>query len=143
MRSDIYLSGTFVRDLLLERDPALAEGHREELERARTRIDENVAAYRRIQLEEERAPFQQFVGELGRYFDSFDPALHWDFAERRELGYSFMKLSLLPKRMEIVHLTDQLSAVNQQQLESCSQAFKTFSLPLWFSLFVAVFFWLA
>jgi len=32
LRSDIYLSGTHVRDLILERDPSLADTHRKEVD---------------------------------------------------------------------------------------------------------------
>ena len=45
--SDIYLSGTYARDLLFERDPALADQHREELERAKSRSDANSSPTRK------------------------------------------------------------------------------------------------
>ena len=116
LRSDIYLSGTYVRDLLLERDPALADQHREELERAKSRINANSSTYAQILLTSERAPFQQFVRELTRYFELLDPALRWSPAQRERLGYAFMKQSLLPRRTEIVRLADELSNLNQKQL---------------------------
>src|SRR4051794_18530244 len=53
LRSDIYLSGTYVRDLLLESDPALGDTHRRELEKARLRIDTNKTAYEQILRPEE------------------------------------------------------------------------------------------
>jgi signal transduction histidine kinase len=118
LRSDIYLSGTHVRDLLLERDPNLADTHRKELDDARSRIEANVSAYDRILRGEERDPFEQFTTELKAYFDSLRPALEWNASERRALGYAFMKDTLLPRRMVIVHLADQISAVNQKQMEA-------------------------
>ena len=118
LRSDIYLSGTHVRDLILERDPNLADTHRKELDDARLRIEANVAAYEKILRGEERVSFQQFTEELNAYFDSLRPALEWNADQRRALGYSFMKNSLLPRRMVIVHLADQISAVNQKQMDA-------------------------
>src|SRR5215467_15145895 len=53
LRSDIYLSGTYARDLLLEPDPARAEAHRGELEAARSRIESMIAAYAGILRDEE------------------------------------------------------------------------------------------
>jgi signal transduction histidine kinase len=117
LRSDIYLSGTYVRDFLLEPDPALADVHRTELESARARIQTNENAYRRMLREQEIVPFERFALGLRAYFDSLEPALQWNPGQRRALGYSFMKESLLPRRMEIVRLTDQISQVNQSQLE--------------------------
>ncbi len=121
LRSDIYLSGTYVRDLLLEPDPARADMHRRELDSARSRIESMIAAYNRILLPEERAPFEQFNRELAAYFDSLLPALQWNAAQRRTFGYSFMQNSLLPRRMIIVRLADQISQVNQRQMQAASR----------------------
>jgi len=118
LRSDVYLSGTYVRDLLLEPDPARADTHRNELEETRSRIKAMIAEYAGILRGEERAPFQQFEREVSAYFDSLRPALQWNADQRRELGYAFMQNSLLPRRMVIVHLADQISRINQKQLES-------------------------
>jgi signal transduction histidine kinase len=118
LRSDVYLSGTYVRDLLVEPDPALADIHRKELENARVRIASAVTSYDRILRSEERAPFQQFASELTAYFVTLQPALQWTAAQRRLLGYLFMKDSLLPRRAVIVRLTDQISQVNQNQLDA-------------------------
>ena len=118
LRSDVYLSGTYARDLLLETNPALANAHRKELENARLRIQSTIATYNRILRPEERAPFQRFIREVKAYFESLRPALEWNADQRRNLGYAFMKNFLLPRRMVIVQLTDQISQVNQKQLEA-------------------------
>jgi signal transduction histidine kinase len=118
LRSDIYLSGTYVRDLLLEQDAHLAEAHRQELEAARVRIDENVAAYTRVLRAEEQSPFERFREELKGYFQSLEPALEWNAAQRHEFGYAYMKDSLLPRRMTVVHLADQIATVNQRQMQT-------------------------
>jgi signal transduction histidine kinase len=118
LRSDIFLSGTYVRDLLLEQDPNQADIHRSELQKTRARIDSNVSAYQRVLRNEERQPFQEFTTELNAYFDSLRPALEWNADQRKEYGYAFMKDSLLPRRMMIVHLADKIGEVNQRQLEA-------------------------
>ncbi|MDQ2711479.1 MAG: MCP four helix bundle domain-containing protein [Acidobacteriota bacterium] len=121
LRSDIYLSGTYVRDLLLEPDPTRADVHRNELNAARGRIESMIAAYRQVLRGEEKAPFQRFTKAVVSYFDSLRPALQWDSTQRRQFGYSFMKDSLLPKRMVIVQLADQISQLNQEQMETGSK----------------------
>ncbi len=118
LRSDIFLSGTYVRDLLLEQEPNQANIHRSELQQTRARIDTNVSAYQRVLRNEERQPFQEFTTELNAYFDSLRPALEWNADQRKEYGYAFMKDSLLPRRMMIVHLADKIGEVNQRQLEA-------------------------
>jgi signal transduction histidine kinase len=112
------LSGTYVRDLLLEQDSGRADIHRKELEDAKVRIEANVAAYDAILRGEERLPFQQFTTQVKAYFDSLRPALEWNATQRQLFGYAFMKDSLLPRRMIIVHLAGQISDVNQKQMEA-------------------------
>lgn len=121
LRSDIYLSGTYVRDLLLEQDPTLADRHREELQDVRKRVQSNIAAYSAILRGEERDPFRQFTTEVASYFESLRPALEWNATQRQALGYAFMKNSLLPRRMVIVQLADQIGAVNEKQMEAGNQ----------------------
>lgn len=118
LRSDVYLSGTYARDLLLEPDPARADAHRNELESAQTRIESMIAEYGRILRSDERQPFQQFEREVTAYFDSLRPAMQWNAEQRRQLGYQYMQSSLLPRRMVIVHLADQITSINQKQLEA-------------------------
>lgn len=118
LRSDVYLSGTYARDLLLEPDPARADTHRNELEAARARIEAMIAEYAKILRSEERQAFQQFEKEVSAYFDSLQPAMQWNAEQRRKLGYQYMQNSLLPRRMVIVHLADQITSINQKQLEA-------------------------
>jgi signal transduction histidine kinase len=121
LRSDIYLSGTYVRDLLVEPNPDRAETHRRELDAVRHRIDDNVARYEAVLRVEERAPFQRFKRELATYFESLRSALSWNADERRRYGYAFMKDLLLPRRMEVVRLADQIGLVNQHQMQTGSR----------------------
>lgn len=118
LRSDIYLSGTYARDLLLEPDPARADKHRKELEAAKIRIENMMATYRAILRDNERQPFEQFTSEVSSYFESLWPALQWNAEQRRHFGYAFMRDSLLPRRMVIVRLADQISRFNQAQMEA-------------------------
>ncbi len=134
LRSDLYLSGTHIRDLLLEPNPAQAELQRHQFEETKRLIDANVDAYKQVLREDERAPFDKFSRELDRYFSSLYPALTWSADERRARGLPFMKDSLLPQRMLVVQLADQLSAINGRQLEAgnrqIAQLFITFQRSL-------------
>lgn len=125
LRSDVYLSGTHVRDLLLEQDPNRADIPRKELQDAKVRIQANIKAYNEILRGEERFAFQQFTRQVNNYFDSLGPALEWNATQRRIYGYAFMKNSLLPRRLVIVHLADQISNVNQKQMEAGNRQIAT------------------
>jgi len=121
LRSDIYLSGTYVRDLLLEQNPNLADVHRRELEDVRKRVESNIRRYDAVIHGQEQRSFQQFATGVNSYFESLRPALEWNASQRQKFGYAFMRDSLLPRRMVIVHLADQIGNVNQQQMDAGNQ----------------------
>ncbi len=118
LRADLYLSGTYVRDLLLEPDPSRADLHRAELSAARDRIHSMIEAYQDVLSQQERPSFEKFKREVASYFDSLQPALQWNAQQRKQYGYRFMQDSLLPRRMVIVHLADQIGRLNQEQLNA-------------------------
>ncbi len=64
LRSDIYLSGTYARDLLLEQDTTRADIHRQELQELRERVKSNVGVYDGVLRGEERGPFREFAKEV-------------------------------------------------------------------------------
>jgi len=116
LKSDIYQSGTYVRDFLLDPDPAHADVHKQEFDAARSRIEAMLSEYDGMLRPEEHGPFTRFTAELKDYFDSLQPALNWNADDRRKFGYRFMRDSLLPRRMVMVHLADQISRVNERQM---------------------------
>ncbi len=118
LRSNLYLSGTYVRDLLFEPDPNRADLHRTELSATRAKVQSLVAAYQAVLQEKDRVPFEQFKKELADYFDSLQPSLEWTPGQRKQLGYSFMQTSLLPRRNTLVRLADQIGQLNQEQMNS-------------------------
>jgi signal transduction histidine kinase len=118
LRSDIYLSGTYVRDFLLEADHAKADGYRDEFEQARDRIKLGVTVYRRMLHPEEVVPFRHLSVELSEYFDALKPALQWGAEQRRVLGPPFMRNQVLPRRMTMISLANQVGDVNQHQMEN-------------------------
>ncbi|MDQ2777032.1 MAG: sensor histidine kinase [Acidobacteriota bacterium] len=118
LRSDIYLSGTYVRDFLLEGDHSKAERYRDEFEHTRERIERALVGYRYMLRPEEIAPFQYLSEELSAYFDALKPALQWNAEERRVLGPPFMRDQVLRRRMTMISLANQVGQVNQHQMES-------------------------
>src|SRR5215472_2257331 len=64
IRSDVYLSGTYVRDYVLEPDPHKAESNRVSLLQRRADIDGAMAKYRSLLRPEEMAPLAGLTREL-------------------------------------------------------------------------------
>src|SRR5580693_9255304 len=58
IRGDVYVSGTYVRDYLLEPEAGKAEGHRYSLRESRNDMDSAMARYRGLLKAQEAPPFQ-------------------------------------------------------------------------------------
>ena len=121
LRSSIFLSGTYIRDFLLDSDDVLASKHRAQFVETRHAIENSVEDYRRLLRKEEQKPFQQLSAELTIYFDALTPALQWTAEDRRNKGLSLIQEEVLPRRMNAVTLADQIQQVSEKQLETSSQ----------------------
>ena len=118
IRSDLYLSGTYMRDYLLEPQAGNAEAHKASLDRDRGEMEAALAAYARRLSPSEVAPYGVLTRELREYWLVLEPALGWDAAERRDRSYSFLRDEVLPRRMAMVSIADQIARLNEQQLNN-------------------------
>ena len=116
IRSDLYLSGTNVRDYLLEPDPQNAETHRKSLDTTRKDMEAALQSYSRLSNSTETKPFESLQQELAQYWRVLQPVLRWDTKERQAHGYPFLRDEVFPRRMAMLSIADQIGAVNEQQL---------------------------
>jgi signal transduction histidine kinase len=121
LRSSIYLTGTYIRDYLLDNNEVLAAKHKAQFLAMRRVVDSGLDEYGRMLRNEEQKPFQQLRSELATYFETLNPALAWSAAERKEQGLGLIQEEVLPRRMTAVTLADQVQRVSEQQLETSSQ----------------------
>src|SRR3954466_15557363 len=68
IRGDVYVSGTYVRDYLLEPESGKAEGHRYSLLETRNDTDAALASYRKLVNLREAKPLEGLTGELDAYW---------------------------------------------------------------------------
>jgi signal transduction histidine kinase len=118
IRSDVYLSGTYVRDYLLDPDPQRAEAYRASLAEVRRHMDAALESYGR----QVAAPeFQHLVAlrsELAEYWNVLAPISKWDSAERKRSGYAFLRDEVFPRRQNMLAIADRIAAINEQQLNA-------------------------
>src|SRR5579884_2325606 len=116
MRSDLYLSGTYIRDYLLDPDPARAASHLENLNDIRAHIDRHLAEYRRMLRPTETGPLNGLEQELAGYWKVMDPVFGWTAEQRRRNGFAFLRDEILPRRAAMLNIADRIARVNEQQL---------------------------
>ncbi len=73
IRGDVYVSGTYARDYLLEPESGKAEGHRYSLLESRKDMDSALAEYRSRLNAREAQPFQVLTEELAEYWKMLEP----------------------------------------------------------------------
>jgi signal transduction histidine kinase len=116
IRADVYLSGTYVRDYLLDPDSQRAIHNRSSLESTRLKIHDNLAAYQALVSPGEVQPMSILTAEMDRYWASLDPVLKWSQAERQQRGYAFLRDEVYPRRTTMLSIADQIDYLNERQL---------------------------
>ncbi len=118
IRGDVYVSGTYVRDYLLETESGKAEGHRYSLLESRKDMDAAMAGYRALLASPETGPFRGLTRELDLYWRVLEPVFEWSAEERRRRGYPFLRDEVFPRRMAMLGIADQIRALNESQLQN-------------------------
>jgi signal transduction histidine kinase len=118
IRADVYLSGTYMRDYLLEPEASNADAHKASLNRDRGEMEAALAEYARRLSPSEVEPYSILTRELRDYWRVLEPALGWDAAERRSRSYAFLRDEVLPRRMAMISIADQIAHVNERQLNN-------------------------
>jgi signal transduction histidine kinase len=120
IRSQVYLSGTYVRDYLLEPDAERADKSRVSLEQLRQLMQSALDSYRREIAPAQAKPYSALRAELGEYWRILVPVLQWDSAQRRRLGYAFLRDEVYPRRQNMLAIADRIATINEQQLSAGS-----------------------
>jgi signal transduction histidine kinase len=118
IRSELYLSGTYVRDYLLEPEPARAEAFRTTLEQVHKEMEAALESYRSQLRPEERKDYAALTAELSRYWETLGPILKWKAAERRSRGYTFLRDKVFPRRQAMLEIAERIASINEQQLNA-------------------------
>lgn len=115
LRSAIYLSGTYVRDYLLEPDAEMAEQSRLALADTRGEIQAIVRPDSALG-DPGGAVYRDLRREIDDYWRTLDPVLGWNPGQRHAKGYAFLRDEVLPRRSSMLRIADTIASVNQQQL---------------------------
>jgi len=118
IRSDLYLSGTYVRDYLLEPEPQRAGTFRASLQEVRHGMDSALLSYDNQVEPAEKQHYTALKTELSQYWKTLDPILGWDSAERRRRGYTFLRDEVFPRRTAMLEIASRIAEINEQQLNA-------------------------
>jgi signal transduction histidine kinase len=118
IRSDVYLSGTYVRDYLLEPETPRADAYRANLEQVRKHMQAALDSYGRQVAPAEVQHYTALRADLVEYWGILAPIFYWDAAERRRSGYSFLRDEVFPRRQNMLAVAGRIDDLNEQQLDA-------------------------
>ena len=99
LRSEIYLSGTHLRDYLVDTDDALATEHRAQFLETKQQIEDGIVRYRSLIGNGNSQAFRQFSEELASYMSAMSPVLSWTPADRHARASDFVQDELRPRHL--------------------------------------------
>jgi signal transduction histidine kinase len=118
IRTDLYASGTYVRDYLLEPESGRAEGHRDSLVETKQDMDMALAEYQRLLTVQEAEIFQRLTKELASYWNVLQPVFHWNAEKRMRDGFPFLRDEVFPRRQAMLGIADQIRDIDESQLNA-------------------------
>jgi signal transduction histidine kinase len=121
IQSSLYLSGTYVRDYLLEPQAERAETYGTMLEQVHREMGVAIESYGRQMEPEQAQHYAELRKEIARYWETLEPTLTWNAAERRRHGYAFLRDEVFPRRTATLAIAGRIAEIDEQQLSAGNQ----------------------
>ena len=116
LRSDVHLSGIYIRDYLLDADREEAPRYRQQLTDLRRNHAANVARLRRL-LSRDAAPRVDVLEHrLDEYWLAFEPLFEWSMYEKLVRSGRFLRREVLPRREAVLEITRDIEQLNNANL---------------------------
>lgn len=116
IRAQIYLSGTYIRDVLLSPAPTVAAAQTSRLASLERDTKAALHAYSRSLELGEREPFAALEAEIDAYWQVLDSTVAWTPEQRNRLRDSFFYDELVPRRNAMLQIADRIAMANERSL---------------------------
>lgn len=121
IRAQIYLSGTYVRDLLLSPDETGAGAQTARLAGVERETRQELDRYSQSLEPEEREPFLALGAQIDAYWRVLDKMLASSRGDRERLRSAFFYDELIPRRTTMLQIADRITAVNERGLNRAEE----------------------
>lgn len=121
IRAQIYLSGTYVRDLLLSPDEIGAGAQTARLAALERETHQALDRYSLALELEEREPFRTLEAEIDAYWQVLDRMLASSRLDQKRLRSAFFYDQLIPRRTTMLQIADRITAVNERGLNRAEE----------------------
>lgn len=115
LRSDVNLSGIFVRDYLLDVARERAPEYREQI--AEFRRSNMATVGELLVLDESQAePILRLEAQLDEYWQTFEPLFDWTIGEKIFRSANFLRREVVPRREGILTIAEEIEELNNANL---------------------------
>ena len=115
LRSDVNLSGIFVRDYLLDISREHAPEYRQRLGEFREGNMATLAELRAL-APSHQGPTESLQEQLENYWQTFDPLFDWTISEKIFLGGKFLRGQVVPRRDAVLAIAQEIEQLNNANL---------------------------
>jgi signal transduction histidine kinase len=116
LRSDVNLSGIFVRDYLLDISREHAPEYRQQIADFRERNVATLAELRAL-----TPPHQERIRglqeQLEKYWETFEPLFDWTISEKIFRSASFLRREVVPRRNAVIAIAQEIEELNNANLD--------------------------
>ena len=133
IRSEIYLSGTDMRDFLLS--PG-TEAPRKDVLAIQAQTQAALETYARSLDAQEQDAFQALRSEIAEWFQVFRTAFQWTPRERERLRGAFFNEQVVPRRITMLQIADRIAEINELGLNRAEERLAASAESLRLSLYV-------
>jgi signal transduction histidine kinase len=109
IRSDLYLSGTYIRDYLLEPEEGKTEEHRLAFHRVRAQMDLSLPRFQKVMGRQQAIPFQALTSGLEDYWTALEPVFQWQPEDRHSQGFAFLRDEVFPRRTALLAIVEEIA----------------------------------
>jgi signal transduction histidine kinase len=115
LRSNVHLSGIFLRDYLLDVATENAADYRQRLEQFRRTSRATISELRAI-AERHDEGIRRLEAQLDEYWRRFDPVFDWTPSEKASLSAEFLQSEVVPRREKVMTIAYEIEALNEANL---------------------------
>lgn len=117
-RSEVHVSGIFVRDYLLDTTRARAPEYRQQLATFRSGHAATLSELRALTPAAERQRIDNLAARIDEYWAVLDPIFDWTPAEKLARSVTFLRREVIPRRDAVLAIALEIEALNNTNLSA-------------------------
>jgi signal transduction histidine kinase len=116
LRSDLHLSGNYIRDYLLDTERDRIPEYRQRLTELRDAHRATLDELQSVSRAEDRARIESLETKLNDYWETFDPLFDWTVLEKIVRSARFLRREVLPRRNAVLAIAQEIEELNNANL---------------------------